>query len=235
MASIDHNEHDSPPSTTDPSSAVAMSDNTLCWDCARTPWENLLPSAEPLGSEIPRLPNGEHCRACRFFREVRAIHSLDHWSWGAGPPKPYRTYQSVDGMAYVSIGKPTNGGPHFITTELPREDAQGLLRHLYPSTIDTGLVRRWISECEERHAGLCELEDSRPLQNLKVIDCKERMVIAAPEGCDYVALSYVWGKAGVEEEGSYVLSGSVLPQTIEDSIELTLSLGYEYLWIDRYV
>lgn len=137
--------------------------------------------------------------------------------------------------ARVSIGKPTRGIPHFITTGLAKGDAQVVLRHLYPSTIDTHLVRRWIGECEANHAGICKLQDSPPLRNLKVIDCRERKVIAAPENCDYVALSYVWGSTGAEDAGSYVLHGSVLPPTIEDSIKFTLSLGYQYLWIDRYV
>jgi len=68
-----------------------------------------------------------------------------------------------------------------------------------------------------------------------VIDCIQRIVVLAPEKCDYVALSYVWGKAGnMPLQEAYDLKAE-LPATIEDSITTTLVLGYQYLWVDKYV
>ncbi|KAF2624511.1 hypothetical protein BU25DRAFT_476214 [Macroventuria anomochaeta] len=40
----------------------------------------------------------------------------------------------------------------------------------------------------------------------------------------YVALSYVWGAN----------QGHGFPQTIKDAIEVTKTLGHQYLWVDRY-
>lgn len=57
-------------------------------------------------------------------------------------------------------------------------------------------------------------------------------MIEAPEQCAYVALSYVWGTAqfpGPEKQDGQ------FPATIEDSIVVSLALGFEYLWVDRYV
>ncbi|KAF1974649.1 heterokaryon incompatibility, partial [Bimuria novae-zelandiae CBS 107.79] len=52
--------------------------------------------------------------------------------------------------------------------------------------------------------------------------------------CCYIALSYVWGDNSNGDDASYLLEGKSLPRTIEDSIAMTKSLYYRYLWIDRY-
>lgn len=47
-----------------------------------------------------------------------------------------------------------------------------------------------------------------------------------------VALSYVWGQVTIHRIKNGVLPRS-LPRTIEDAIELTLALGYHYIWVDQ--
>lgn len=53
-------------------------------------------------------------------------------------------------------------------------------------------------------------------------------------GCEYVALSYVWGLNPRLERGD----GASLPPTcdftIEDAIKVTLELEFRFLWVDRY-
>jgi hypothetical protein len=61
-----------------------------------------------------------------------------------------------------------------------------------------------------------------------VLDCRSRQVINAPEGCRYVALSYVWGRSSESNESLKELS-----KVIEDSITVTLGLGFNYFWADR--
>ncbi|KAI1355540.1 heterokaryon incompatibility protein-domain-containing protein [Xylaria sp. FL0043] len=53
---------------------------------------------------------------------------------------------------------------------------------------------------------------------------------------EYVALSYVWGR---NNDFSTLTKGclelpTLLPRVIEDAILVTLSLGYRFIWIDRY-
>jgi hypothetical protein len=51
----------------------------------------------------------------------------------------------------------------------------------------------------------------------------------------YVAVSYIWGKGGVES--SFLVNTLVwksLPQTIRDTMAVVRKLGYRYLWVDRY-
>ncbi|KAF2489231.1 heterokaryon incompatibility, partial [Lophium mytilinum] len=43
--------------------------------------------------------------------------------------------------------------------------------------------------------------------------------------CSYVALSYVWGPDTRRGE-------KALPKTIEDAVNVTLSMGFDYLWVD---
>lgn len=102
------------------------------------------------------------------------------------------------------------------------------------SYVDYQTLSAWLADCTAHEVFRLSL-DGVP-SNLKVIRCKGTPdVICAPEQCRYVALSYVWGDL---QESSYGVGdeiGNDAPQTIKDSIEVTLRLGFEYLWIDRYV
>ena len=104
----------------------------------------------------------------------------------------------------------------------------------YPPLSDLEWVRDWTEDCSASH-NRCTFRQQETLQGLRVIDCIQRIVVLAPEKCDYVALSYVWGKAGnISLQEVYDLKAK-LPATIEDSITTTLVLGYQYLWVDKYV
>ncbi|KAF2733797.1 heterokaryon incompatibility, partial [Polyplosphaeria fusca] len=60
------------------------------------------------------------------------------------------------------------------------------------------------------------------------------------ENVKYVTLSYVWGSANEDDQSGGDPSPdplslpSILPRTIEDTITVTLKLGYRYLWVDKY-
>lgn len=77
------------------------------------------------------------------------------------------------------------------------------------------------------------------LPGLMVIDCFSMRVVDAEPGCEYVALSYVWGSIGShpEADASHFdpdLSRCHLPQTIQDAINVVRVLGKQFLWVDRY-
>ena len=108
-------------------------------------------------------------------------------------------------------------------------------------------VREWITSCVQKHK--CHIprilsgsKHDTNVRNLRVVDCRNRLVGKLPQSGLYVTLSYVWGKpdvchldqqAGVESLEPGFLSSN-LPRTIEDAIKVTLMLGYDYLWVDRY-
>lgn len=100
-----------------------------------------------------------------------------------------------------------------------------------PPTISFSQIREHIDVCMEHHE-CCSLGFHRTLEDLRVIDCEQRLLVDVPTDCRYIALSYVWGELSGSED--FVLSHS-LPPTIEHSILTTLKLRYRHLWIDRYV
>lgn len=121
--------------------------------------------------------------------------------------------------------------------------------------IDTVLLKRWRSECENRHEG-CRFQQSltksgqvRPLLLIDVLD--QCVVDSCGVDGEFVALSYCWGVPApgkpywfrneraildaLREPGALSLGsefGEKLPNTIRDSIQLTHTLGERYLWID---
>ena len=97
--------------------------------------------------------------------------------------------------------------------------------------IDFDPIRGWLDECSKSH-DRCKFSTQQEPRNLKVIDCTNRAMVEAPVGCRYVALSYVWGGLSLNIDTNAKFLPPGLPRTIEDSIEATLLLGYQYLWVE---
>jgi hypothetical protein len=97
-------------------------------------------------------------------------------------------------------------------------------RLLSPNSIDFDRIRHWLQLCSQ-----ADLE-SQPhaiidqLPSFRVIHCASRQIIEPPQGCLYVALSYVWGKGQPEQ-----IQNQRFPQTIEDAFRVCLELGFEYI------
>ena len=121
------------------------------------------------------------------------------------------------------------------------------LRAITPLIDDYTVVREWIASCVKGHGchKPCMLTESKydtNVRDLKVIDCRDRLIGKLPQTRSYVTLSYVWGKPDAQYSGQQAgaeslepgLLSSNLPRTIEDAIKVTLMLGYDYLWVDRY-
>lgn len=106
-------------------------------------------------------------------------------------------------------------------------------RHVDADRINIKLIGEWLETCNNLHQHeLAGPRGKERVPGFKVIDCQtNRVVPVAHEVCRYVALSYVWGEAASQEEpepGTY-------PKTINDAISVCKMLGFEYLWVDRYV
>ena len=109
----------------------------------------------------------------------------------------------------------------------------------------------WLSFCESRHPKCSQRASAFPSRRdgYRLIDVKNRTLCQPAVECNYVALSYVWGKepfsrAFESDDGPILLSDLIkqinrdlrlpqcLPQTIEDAITVTENLGQQYLWVD---
>ena len=114
------------------------------------------------------------------------------------------------------------------------------------SHIDMGLVRRWLSLCENAHVGRCPHSSNVPdwaIDTLPsfVIDVRNWCVTRPLLHCRYVALSYVWGSgimlkhlcensSTLQKHGS--LRSMALPRTILHALSVVEELQERYLWVD---
>lgn len=68
---------------------------------------------------------------------------------------------------------------------------------------------------------------------MTLIDCKSWTLCGAADN-PYVCLSYVWGDTPAAAANPDNAELANIPQTISDAISVTLELGIQYLWVDRY-
>lgn len=99
------------------------------------------------------------------------------------------------------------------------------------------LLQSWLDFCRKNHE--CSMKYSRP-DKLNVIDCNTMKIVTAPKNCNYLALSYVWGKpqcigapsTNIVTPHSEMLSN--LAPVVRDAVEVVKGLGKRYLWVDKY-
>ncbi|KAJ2898035.1 HET-domain-containing protein [Zalerion maritima] len=115
-----------------------------------------------------------------------------------------------------------------------------------PARVDVGPFHQWLDACRHFHGEVCNYKSSNSrvwsLRGIRFIDCKTRELVPAPPNSRYITLSYVWGKPSSGGDGvtpqqpssPSTLANMELPPTIEDAIQLTGMLGYQYLWVDKY-
>jgi hypothetical protein len=146
--------------------------------------------------------------------------------------------QLVNGRLYTYLSVLRFQGTSFLCIEMHGSTRtvyffkSGIMRSVPENLHDIPLAKSWISRCLESHEKHCGHGSSSQFP-LKVVDCNSRELCEIEPGTPYFCLSYVWGNAAVARNISSNLSER-LPKTIEDSIWVTLQLGYSYLWIDRY-
>lgn len=106
-------------------------------------------------------------------------------------------------------------------------------RMISPATFDFHFVNDSISYCSANHGSSCRQQPNDAPNFFRVVDCKARQVVVAQPGYRYLALSYVWGSTTGTSDRS-LLDLENCPKVINDSIDVTLKLMFQYLWVDRY-
>ncbi|ORY05300.1 hypothetical protein BCR34DRAFT_590959 [Clohesyomyces aquaticus] len=149
-------------------------------------------------------------------------------------------------LRVLAVRKPNSKSAdqaHFLAPsrlEDPRRPGRGYARQRHSDSIDYGLLKTWIDDCQSLHpecSRVGNVHNPKDLTTLRYIDCKTREIVPAPEGASYVALSYVWGRSrpyNPESCGKYGSLPEILPAVIHDAIEVTLRLGFRHLWVDKY-
>jgi hypothetical protein len=210
----------------------------LCDRCARISWK--LPSCFERRICCTLHETAEDlllssCRICQSFGKAISVFTCDI----AEVDVLIDCYGTVDfGCNNATLDDRYAGGYRSQLSYDARELATANTYTLHMAdemrSVDMDLVKHWLWECKDTGEDCTPVQQSFP-HGIKVIDCSRRRVVQAPEGCAYVALSYVWGKAHSQVNSHSWGMAMDFPQTIEDSIQVTRHLGYRYLWVDRYV
>lgn len=121
-------------------------------------------------------------------------------------------------------------------------------RIVHPEWINRTLPARWKDACVRLHDGLCKDFPSKSLSSVRptwLVDVQSQCLIRTPDGCSYVALSYVWGNQKtlqavrsnqdqLQKPGSLALTtwGTPISTTIRNAMGVVGLLGERYLWVD---
>ncbi|KID86179.1 Heterokaryon incompatibility [Metarhizium guizhouense ARSEF 977] len=107
--------------------------------------------------------------------------------------------------------------------------------------LNTDTVRSWLQYCETYHGHACRQVTTRSV-SLDLINCQS-LCVETYDGLrqvPYVALSYVWGltsessQYSIEEINGIRRIGPFLPRVVSDAIAATKSIGFQYLWVDKF-
>lgn len=112
-----------------------------------------------------------------------------------------------------------------------QNDSAPTVRILDPKKADLGTLQSWVTTCFDLHGISCRGTESDEVPGFRLLDVRvphgtRSLHNVGGKAPPYVALSYVWSQAPSR--------GDDIPVLIEDAIEVTKSLGFDYIWIDRY-
>ncbi|KAI8624639.1 heterokaryon incompatibility protein-domain-containing protein [Xylariaceae sp. FL1651] len=169
----------------------------------------------------------------RNVREIAIDYSESKYSMGLTTHKPWN-FKFNKEIRNMDIAHHQDGRGMIMLvrgcSESGLEQSYGA-RAISRERFDSLAARRWIHECSEYHSPcFTQLDELLPLQ---VIDCKTEQVIKTPPGITYTALSYVWG-APSNSDGSISFRANNAPRVVKDALNVTVALGYRYLWVDKY-
>ncbi|KAG8414654.1 hypothetical protein J3459_014200 [Metarhizium acridum] len=127
----------------------------------------------------------------------------------------------------------------------------GIRARVVSAMVDPALPRCWLDFCRKKHADTACMAPVSMVPGLRLVDCTEMRVVAAGKiqaggETDYLTLSYVWERPELDSSPDAPLDSSALsldpdgrlpesvPLLFADAIAFTSSLGFRYIWIDRF-
>lgn len=114
------------------------------------------------------------------------------------------------------------------------------LQKITPMQIDYPTLEDKLAHCVAyHHDSDCGSSLGANVHNIRLINCTTRKIELAAAGTKYTALSYVWGRpTGYTQHIWQQSSLDTLPEeaekTVEDAIIVTVNMGFQFIWIDRY-
>jgi len=204
----------------------------------------------------PTAPENADCKLCKFLHDVRIGNSPDarfdlrafpcFWALpfiklsGSALRRHQRRAQSsvlavvpADMSDQAQIRARLLAGPSAIFRTSPSATHNDCITaRQVPPMADLGFLSDWIGFCSKNHGPTCPKtkggKGAKRISGFRLLDCKTRSVMEASVNRAFVALSYVWGAPET------AVDSIPWPPVVEDAIAVTKSLGYRYLWVDRY-
>lgn len=180
--------------------------------------------------------------------DLRAFRDSDHFNeiqsgWGERFGNPFSFILAVvpsgydDFRNHRALRRHMRQHGHAVCNEKSKPLPRNLAVQVLPANFDPNGPRSWLQYCKTHHKKLCSPKALKP-NALKLLDCYSLAVKQAADEDTYVALSYVWGKFGGSSQAAFAADSSclpsVLPNVVLDAIEMTKTLGFRYLWVDKY-
>jgi hypothetical protein len=214
--------------------------NRLCSRCRSVRWYNLA----FLRTRVPHMVyklrgsplklRAASCNICRFLGKIGSGRVSLAGLQDGTLEFEMSLRHSFGGSAKV-LCVSINGRPEqsLITLHSTTDQNNWSPRPIDPEDIDYNALKTMVAKCCNDHAGTCRPKPGLQLSGFRVIKCASRQVVLAPTNCKYAALSYVWGQSPQNPNAG--LTKLRFPVTVEDSCRVAKRLGFEYLWVDRYV
>ena len=220
-------------------------ENTICTSCNRIDFDNILKDRLKIKrrfrvADISHINSDAQCPLCVFFKDVRP----EGWKIGDRLSLVCAFGESVFGLPaqvtdclLLGVAKEGVNGP-----DAPETYFMDLSRNRSPfkssvikPLVDYDYLQSIDRFCHDRHGDGCQRKVPLGLHAFRVIDCgKSKLVTIDHANAPYLTLSYLWGSDGLQGDGEREDLPPDIPATIRDAIALTLRLGYQYLWVDRY-
>lgn len=118
--------------------------------------------------------------------------------------------------------------------DLAKKAARGVLDPFNAKTASL-----WLEHCKTKHSFRCHGSTKSAVSGLRLIDCATLTIREAESESPFVALSYVWGNPGnVDITRRRTRNGRLLRKRLSpviiDAICVTKTLGFKYLWVDKF-
>jgi hypothetical protein len=227
-----------------------VDEDGLCQTCASIPWEDMAKPSETPPIEIPlihqttKVLRSSTCRVCRFLGNVITTHEIPFFP--SEPPYHLKFKknmaiedQHIGELEFVRATSrdlwPLTSDVRVLVIQKRSHAMDRKFQSLMIGGMPLEVLKDSMAICQQEHGHECSPKNAKLLQDVKVLDCETCEVVPAPTDCSYVALSYVWGARMTNPSMKATLMPGNLPRTVADSCFVVQSLGYKYLWVDRYV
>lgn len=226
--------------------------NTACSECQ----DRILRVASAGIIDFFTIEEESNCTICCMLRAKADGTAI--WSCIDMRQTPEDDRIRVKKFAVVVQNRPRGMRSHYAIRPLQDEVAHLSIHSkdqeaVQPWEINFGNLKAKLSCCLADHGTHCNTREKSFIQGLHVINCKTRMIELAEDETEYVALSYVWGKYGASKNAAILNEADAFAQrqptnkttfprelprklelTIEDAIQVTLEMGFSFLWVDKY-